>query len=336
MARNIAPGYCVVERPGTLDYQARELFRDTRSPAASLFMKLNADTQYLRPGQILIVADPDTPTQLTMQMLHTLRQAKDKTNAAFIGVSGEEASFMQKHYGMIAALTGAGDKIFGTVSDAGEKYFSQIEQTLKKIEVSYQNQFRTQGTLINQQFFVERNQLLNQLKNLVNKPLLKSLARYAVKFQQYENMKRALNLSSRSIVHEWSTVGLGGIPGYSYYVGNAAKAARFLKAGGYIGIGFAFGSTSNDVANACIKGREGECTKYAFKEYSKFALSTAAGVGAGAMGSAVGAGVCAAAGIVTAGAGGVACAAVGSIAGGYAGGEFMNWGMDAFYNRIGL
>lgn len=105
MARNIAPGYCVVERPWTLDYQARELFRDIRSPAVSLFMKLNADTQFLKPGQILIVADPDTPTQLTLQMLHSLRQAKDKTNSALTGVNGDDATFMQKHYGLIAALT---------------------------------------------------------------------------------------------------------------------------------------------------------------------------------------------------------------------------------------
>ncbi|MFC0140858.1 hypothetical protein ACFFJN_12700, partial [Erwinia mallotivora] len=48
MARNIAPGYCVVERPGTLGYQARELFRDMRSPAVSLFMQLNADTHIRR------------------------------------------------------------------------------------------------------------------------------------------------------------------------------------------------------------------------------------------------------------------------------------------------
>ncbi|MFJ1501667.1 hypothetical protein AADM20_12725, partial [Erwinia amylovora] len=66
----IAPGYCIVERPGNLDFQARELFRDTRSPAASLFMKLNADTQWLKPGQILIVADPDTTAPVTTQMLH--------------------------------------------------------------------------------------------------------------------------------------------------------------------------------------------------------------------------------------------------------------------------
>ncbi|AXF75368.1 hypothetical protein [Erwinia tracheiphila] len=319
MTRNIAPGYCIVERQGSLDTQAQQLFRDVRSPAASLFMKLNADTPYLKPGQILIVADPDTPAPLTAHMLTTLRQAKNATSAALIGVDADDAGFMQRHYGTIAALTGIGEKVFSTAGDAGEKYFNSIEQTLKKIEASYQNQFRTQGTLISQQFFVERNQLLNQLKELVNKPLLKSLARHTVKFRQYESMKRALNLSSKSIVHEWSTAGMSGIPGYSYYVGNAAKAARFLKAGGYIGIGFSFAGTTNDVVNACSTGREGECRKVAFKEYSNFAFSTGGGMVGGAWGSSTMIGICAAVGVATVGVGGVACAAVGSIAGGYVG-----------------
>lgn len=133
MIRSIAPGYYVVERAGTLDYQARELFNDVRSPASLLFMKLNADTQYLKPGQILIVADPDTPYQLTMQILNTLRLAKNKTNAALIGVSNDDASFMHKHYGVIAALTNGGGNLLSTAGDLGEKYFNAIEQTLKKL-----------------------------------------------------------------------------------------------------------------------------------------------------------------------------------------------------------
>ncbi|MGE9489999.1 hypothetical protein [Erwinia amylovora] len=322
----------IVERPGNLDFQARELFRDTRSPAASLFMKLNADTQWLKPGQILIVADPDTTAPVTTQMLHKLRQAKQNTNNALIGVSAEDAGFLQKHYGMIAGLTSAGDKIFGTAGDVGEKYFSAIEQTLKKIEASYQNQYRTQGTLIGQQFYAERNQLLHQLKELVNKPLVKSLARHSVKFRPYEDMRRALNLSSRSIVHEWSTAGVTGIPGYSTYVGNAAKAARFLKYGGYIGIGFAFAGTTNDVADTCTKGREGECGKIAIKEYTEFATGTVTGIAGGALGASAGMGICVAVGIVTAGAGGVACAAVGSLVGGTVASSANDYIIDRWLN----
>lgn len=237
---------------------------------------------------------------------------------------------MQKHYGTIAALTSVGDKIFGTAGEVGEKYFNAIEQTLKKIEASYQNQFRTQGTLISQQFFMERNHLLNQLKELVNKPLLKNLARYSIRFQQYENMKRALNLSSRSIVHEWSTAGISGIPGYSWYTDNAAKAARFMKAGGFIGIGFSFAGTTNDVVDACSKGRKDDCGKIAVKDYSKFALTTGAGMLGGAWGSSAALAGCAAIGIVTAGAGGVACAVVGSVAGGYVG----STGAETIFNKV--
>lgn len=121
---------------------------------------------------------------------------------------------MQQHFGLIAALTTAENKIFCTIGEVAERYFSEIETTLKKITLSNQNQFRNQGTLINQQFFVERSLLFNQLKEIVNKPLLKSLIHYSVKLKPYEDMRRDLNLFSRSVVHLWSTVELGEIPGY--------------------------------------------------------------------------------------------------------------------------
>lgn len=334
MSRNLAPAYCIIQQPGNLDFQTRMLFRDSHSESARIFKQNNADTLWLNPGQIAIVIDP--ASKPTLQMLNALRQAKHKTNRAFIGVSSDEASFLQQHYGLIAALTTSGDNIFSTVGDIGEKYFSEIENTLKKIETSYQNQFRMQGTLISQQFFIERNQLFHQLKELVNKPLLKSLTRYTVKFKPYEDMRRALNLSSRSLVHEWSTAGLGGIPGYSNYVGNAAKAAKFLKTGGYIGIGFSLIGTTNDVVNACVTGRENECKRTAFKEYGKFGASTLSGVGAGAFGSAAGLGVCAAIGIATAGTGAVVCAAVGSLAAGYAGAKASDAAMDTIYQYMGI
>jgi len=326
MLRNIAPGYCIVEKPGTLDFQASQLFRDTRSPAARLFMQNNADTPWLNPGQILILVDPVTPAP--WQILRTLRQAKQKTNAAFIGVNSAEAGFLHQHFDLIAGLTSSGDKIFGVTSDLGEKYFSKIEVILKRIEESYQNQYQSQATLISQQFFIERNQLLSHLKEMVSKPLLKSLARYSIKLKPYDDMRKALNLSSRSIIHEWSTVGIGSIPGYSNYVGNAARAARFMKYGGYIGIIFSFAGTTNKVIDGCTLGRENECAKIAFKEYTKFSSNTFASMTSGTIGAAMGLGICTGISITTAGLGGVACAALGSIAGGTLGASASDYLMN--------
>ncbi|WP_034917612.1 hypothetical protein [Erwinia sp. 9145] len=328
MSRNIAPGYCIVEEPGTLDFQASLLFRNSYSAAARQFLQINADTPWLKPGQIVIVTDPDSV--ITQQMLHSLRQVKQKANTALTGVNVDEATFLHEHYAMIAGLTRAGDKIFGVASDLGARYFSAIEQTLQKIEASYQHQYRSQGTLISRQFFVERNQLFNQLKQLVNKPLIKSLARYSVKFRPYEDIRKALNLSSRSIVHEWSSVGVAGIPGYSTYTSNAAKAARFLKQGGYIGIGFSFANVTNDVIHACTVGRENECGKFAFKEYVKFGAGTLANIRIGAYGATAGLSICAAIGVATAAIGGVTCAAIGSLATGYVASRVAEETIDIF------
>ncbi|MCX8965798.1 hypothetical protein EHW66_12570, partial [Erwinia psidii] len=118
----------------------------------------------------------------------------------------------------------------------------------------------------------------------------------------------------------------------SYYVGNAARAARFLKAGGYIGIGFSFAGVTNGVVNTCTIGREGECGKIAVRKYSKFALGTGAGMYGGAWGGSAGLAGCAVTGIMT---GGVACAAVGAFAGGYLGSKVGEKAVDFLLGSTG-
>ncbi|QEU21117.1 hypothetical protein FOB49_21935 [Klebsiella aerogenes] len=135
-------------------------------------------------------------------------------------------------------------------------------------------------------------------------------------------MRRALNLSSRSIVHEWSTVGVGAIPGYSTYTGNAARAARFLKYGGYIGIAFSFAGATNNVIKSCTTGRESECGNTEFKEYFNFGASTTLGLAGGAYGSTGTVALCVGVGLATAGTGALPCAIIGGLAGGYIGGKF--------------
>ena len=48
---NIAPGYCVVQQPGTLDFQARQLFGSTRNEKSEYFMQLNKDTAWVKHRQ---------------------------------------------------------------------------------------------------------------------------------------------------------------------------------------------------------------------------------------------------------------------------------------------
>lgn len=299
----VAPGYCVVQQPGTLDFQARLLFNNANSEAARYFMQINKDTPWVKPGQILIVADPANSNQA--YQLNHLIAAKQKVNAAMTITDNSVADFLNRNYENIAALTSWGDKLVGNASEAGEKYFKRIETLLIKIEQTYQNQFRTQGALIGQQFYAERNALFAELK-----PLLNKISRMALKIKAYESIKKALGLSTRSIVHEWSTVGVGAIPGYSSYISRSAKAASYMKAGGWVSLGFSFMSTSNDVYHACTTGRENECGKVVIKEYSKFGGGAAGAAFGGTFAVAQTAAICAALGVPTAGTGTLVCGIV--------------------------
>nr|WP_313772776.1 hypothetical protein [Enterobacter huaxiensis] len=47
----VAPGYCVVQQPGTLDFQARQLFGNSRNEKSEYFMQLNKDTAWVNLGR---------------------------------------------------------------------------------------------------------------------------------------------------------------------------------------------------------------------------------------------------------------------------------------------
>ncbi len=118
----VAPGYCVVQQPGNLDLQARLLFNNPNSEAARYFMHLNRDMRWVRPGQILIVADPANQNQV-YQLNHII-MAKQKVNAALATTDDNVAAFLNKNYQHIAALTSLGEKVVGTAGEAGGKIFS--------------------------------------------------------------------------------------------------------------------------------------------------------------------------------------------------------------------
>lgn len=318
--QRIEPGYCVVETPGSLTSQANMLFRNPNSEAARYYLQLNADTPWVKPGHILIVADPHNPQQ--GPALHHLRQAKNQVNKAMVQLDAEQATFLQRNYDTLATILNGSSTGLGIASDSGKRYFQRIDEILQRIEITYQNQFRTQGTLIGQQFFVERNRLFGELKAMLDKPVFSRLTRKILNLRPYESIKSALNLSSRSIVHEWSTAGVGAIRGYSTYLDSTNRAIKFMKNAGWVGLAISATSTTNDVYHACTTGRESECGHVAFKEYGAFVAGVGLGSAGGTWGALAGGGICVALGIISApmaGSAGVACAIAGSGIGAYAG-----------------
>jgi len=314
----IEPGFCVVQRPGRLTEQAMWLYGTRNMSAADYFLQLNADVAWAKPGQILIVADQNGNNHPAA--MRTLEEAKSRTNNSVTHLTVDEADFFNRHYASIAAITNFMDKASGLIGDAGEKYFNEIGKKLVAIETAYRNQYLTSGTLFGQQFFIERKRLFDELEVLLNR-----LSRFMLNLRPYEKIKHALNLSSSSIIHDWQTAGTGVIRGYSTYVDGAAKAAKFMKMGGLVSIGFGAANTSNDVYQACTVDRQNECVKVAVTKYAQFASSTAASIYGGTLGSALGPGICLAVGVGTGPVGYLTCSLVGAAVGGYISGEIASW-----------
>ncbi len=308
-------GFCIVDLPANVKDFGDYLFYNPVAGARELYDTLNGSGP-IKPASILLLVDPDKQDP---QQIETLKKAKAKVDTALSDLTMEEASFLHKHKDTIDTFLAIGNKGFGTISEIGQGFFKEIEKTLIAIEKTYQNAFRTSGALIGQQFYVERAMHFKKLNMLLTSFMKNKLGMW-----QYNDLRKALGLSSRSIMHQWSQTGIGAIEGYATYIDKSAKLIKAMKKLGYIGVAFDFGSTTNKVYDACTIGREADCKQTAFTEYG--ALSGTIAVSSMVGGTAAGAStyVCMLAlGLVTAevgGTGALFCAAVG-VAGAVAAGE---------------
>ena len=170
----------------------------------------------------------------------------------------------------------------------------------------HQDTYRQHGHPRSPQFFADRQRLMNQLDaHLLNSTRLRGQTTLG----DHPKLKTALGISSRSLVHHWDKAGgPGQIPGYAAHVEAVSRATKYMKAGGYIGIGLGGVSSLLAIEQVC-KGDSGEtCEKVKFTESGKFGLSTAFGALAG-WGSGLASGpICLALGAST-GIGGVVCVA---------------------------
>lgn len=141
-----------------------------------------------------------------------------------------------------------------------EKYFRQIENILLKIESAYQNKFVTQGSLINKQFYAERDALFSQLK-----PLLKIIVENFIKLNKYHDVKQPVKLAVKPTAHPWDYTGKATRADGATDINSAEKATAFMNMGGWVALDISFTDTSNDIYHACTTGRERECGQVALK-----------------------------------------------------------------------
>jgi len=255
--------------------------------------------------------------------------AATRANQALQSLSPEEADFMMEHREEIATFLSHGSTAVGVAEAMTAKHLINLESLIKEIELLHQRNFQKYGHLQAPEFFAERKRLFAQLDFHLNKLTSKGTG-----ISDHPSLKRALGISSRSLVHHWTKAGgVEQIPGYTDHLSGVAKASKILAMGGWIGTGVGGTASYLKVQEVCAIGTKEECEKIKFTETGSFTGTWAGGFTGGAIGArfsgAIAATVCVGLGPATAGAATLACglvvvgsgALVGGLIGGYAGEE---------------
>jgi len=302
-------GFCILPYGAETGAYEPWLF-ESEPPAGTreLYRSLNSAGKAYKAGSILLLVDPDK--QDDEQIAH-MKAAKARVDAALAPLSNQQANFLFKHKNTIemfaaaASITNDAYGYSGQATEAAKGYFEQVEKILVEIENTYKNQYITNGTLIGEQFFVERRRLLDQLDSV-----LKMFMKHRFMFNEYADLKNALGLSSSSITHRWNETGVSDIEGYATHIEKLAKYVKWMETAGKIGIGLSAFDTAAKITEACAVGRD--CAKTSFTSIGEFAGSLAGGALAsrilqGSAASSICAVVLGAATIEAAGAGALLC-----------------------------
>ncbi|HHT0514170.1 TPA: PAAR domain-containing protein, partial [Raoultella planticola] len=197
----IDAGFAVIPYGGTTEAWQRLLFTENPPAGAKeLFATLNGPDERYKAGSIMLLVDPDK--QDDEQIAH-MKAAKARVDAALEPLTIQEANFLHKNKDTIDLFTSRASTTTGIASEAAGKYFEKIESVLVRIQQAYKNQYITSGSLISEQFYVQRRQLFSELDSI-----LTDFTRHKLALQDYPDIKRALGLSTSSITHRWNQTGV--------------------------------------------------------------------------------------------------------------------------------
>ncbi|PHN23542.1 PAAR domain-containing protein [Pseudomonas sp. ICMP 460] len=302
--RGEEPGFYIVPKSTTREALEATLFPTRNAAVMSKFQALNPTLSQVKAGSMIVLSDPNNTT-CTYQEAQ-LMQAAQEVDASLDPLTPDEADFLVSHGAEIASFASPASTWLGVSAVVMETHITKLRDTLQAIERLHQQSYRHYGHLRSPQFFAGRQRLLAQLDaHLLNSTRLRGQTTLG----DHPKLKTALGLSSRSLVHHWDKAGAPGqIPGYATHVEATSRAAKYMKAGGYIGIGIGGVSSLLAIEQVCSGGSGAACEKVKFTEGGKFAGSVGGGTVGGWAGRVAGSAICVGLGVTT-GVGGVVCVA---------------------------
>ncbi|MBW9242443.1 PAAR domain-containing protein [Pseudomonas paracarnis] len=323
------PGFYIVPKSITREALEATLFPTLDPTVMRKFQALNPDTSHVKAGSMIVLSDPNN-TSCTYQDAQ-LMQAAQHVSASLDELTPDEADFLYRHGAEIAGFIGQTSTWLGVSAVVMEKHLSNLRDTLQAMERLHQDSYRQHGHLRSPQFFADRQRLMNQLDaHLLNSTRLRGQTTLG----DHPKLKTALGISSRSLVHHWDKAGgPGQIPGYAAHVEAVSRATKYMKAGGYIGIGLGGVSSLLAIEQVCNGDSGAACERVKFTEGGKFAGSTAGGVFGGGLAKYAGGPICVALGATT-GIGGIICVATVIGAGAWVGTTYGGGGGEYLGDKI--
>jgi len=310
------PGFYVVPKSTTREQLEASLFT-LRDPAVmGKFKLLNPNLGDIKAGSMVVLSDPNNYQCTREEAL--LMDVAAKTNRVLETLSPEEADFMVQHRDAIQTFLTYGSNAIGIGASIFKNNLDNVDKTLREIEALHQRSFSRDGHLSSPTFFAERQQLFAKLDTHMT-----SLTRKGIGFPDHPNLRRALGISNRSLVHRWTEAGSAQhIPGYASHLEGVAKASKYLKYGGWVGTAVGGGASAMKVQDVCMAGNAEACKRVKFTEAGSFVGGIGGGALAGGLTAPLVGGLCVALTVPTAGFAPLACSILVVGIGSYAGGEF--------------
>jgi len=315
------PGFHVVREPMSRNELLSQLYGDA-SAKPDNFERLNPGLgSRVLPGEMIVIADPES-LECTVKE-NDLMAVAAKVNQQVRQLSAQEAQFIVDHYDLLELMTANAATGMGVGAAMVGQQIKSINGILRKLEELHQSTFRKYGKLSHPEFFERRQKLFTKLDFALG-----SVARKGMSLADDAKLKRALGLSSKSIVHEWKSSGVGGIPGYATHYSKLAGMGKAVQGTGWGLLLVDAGLGAANIAEACTLESDQACEAALIEEPSKLG-----GAYFGAqLGSKLG-GACVLLGITT-GIGGVACVVIASGVGGFGGGYLGSKGAAIMGTKV--
>jgi len=274
------PGFYIVPKSISRQQLVVELFGD--APSLEVMRKFNGLNGALgdgivKAGQLVVLADPRNA--MCMHEEAHLMQAAREVGVALADLTPDDADFMIRYRGEIAAILGEVSLWGGVAATVLEKHMNDITDLLLKLEKLHQDTYRTYGRLNVPEFFEQRKKLLDQLNaRFFNSTRVRGFTSLG----SHPKLQKSLKISTRSLVHHWNkSGGVGDIPGYSQYVKSMKKAAGYMSAGGFVAMGIGGVSSAIAIWETCTTGNEAACKRIVMTEVPKLLASSGTGYLAG-------------------------------------------------------